>query len=74
MSVRVAYEPPRMKVAGTVVVCCIHGAEKHRVIELVADTSREQVGNCPCCLNLYSTDIGDPIVLCHECRPRRAAA
>ncbi len=75
-NVHVTYEPapqPRLKLGGSVVVCCVHGAAKRQVTELVADRAREQVKECPCCQNLYATDTGDPIVLCHECRPRSAA-
>ena len=72
MSVRVIHEHPRMTIGGAVVVACIHGVEKARVTDLVYDKAREQVGQCTCCLNLYPSDLGDPVVPCHECRPRRA--
>lgn len=74
--VRVIHEPapiPRLKLSGAAVVCCVHGAVKRQVTELVADRSREQVKECACCQNLYPTDLGDLAVLCHECRPRSAA-
>ena len=73
MSVRVVYEQPRFGVKGSVVVCCIHGVAKRQVTDVVYDKAKEQIGQCLCCLNLYATDLGDPIIPCHECRPRRAA-
>ena len=74
---RVVHEPPlgpRMKLMGSAVVCCLHGVEKARVTQLVFDTRREQAGECPCCRNAFASDLNDPVALCHDCRPRSAAA
>ena len=70
MDARVIHEPPRprLTLSGSAVVCCLHGVAKRRVTQLVADVSREQVKQCPCCQNLYPTDRGDPVIPCHDCR------
>jgi len=60
--------PVKVKVSMKAVVCCTHGVEKRKVNSIVADTSREQVLLCNCCGNLYSTDFGDPVDHCHNCR------
>jgi hypothetical protein len=73
---RVTYEPSaaaRLKLGGAAVVCCVHGVEKARVTDLVYDMASEQAKECPCCRNVYPTDLGDPVIPCHECRPRSAA-
>lgn len=69
MSVRVLRERgPGLGMAGSAVVCCLHGVAKARVTDLVYDLRREQAAECPCCRNVYATDMGDPIVFCHDCR------
>lgn len=53
--------------SGTVVVCCIHGREKHTITDISAD--KGFVNRCLCCENLFVSESQEP-QLCAGCSPK----
>jgi hypothetical protein len=58
-----------ISLGGTAVVCCIHGVEKNRVLNLVHDAMKEKATQCVCCGNCFAYDFdrSDAPLLCSQC-------